>query len=84
MRPHTFLDNHRGPFRLVLTRARVNPKDASVRYPVEWTAGEVAREDVRDEAQALLDDPRDTIVAVHVWSLTEGQFVGGYPDKGSV
>lgn len=72
-----FLENHRGPFRFCLTRDRgpkVLPRN---RYTSEWLAGETQRADCEEEARALLDDPRDTIVSVHFWSVKEEQFCGG-------
>ena len=71
----TFLDNHRGPFQLVLTRPFVTKPGF---FRSEWLTGETEREDVEGEARAFLSDPRDTIVRVHVWSIREQQFIGGY------
>lgn len=71
------LEYHRGPFRLCLTRDRgtkVLPKN---RFTSEWAKGEVAKDDCEEEARSLLDDPRDTIVGVHFWSVKEEQFCGG-------
>lgn len=71
----TFLDRHRGPFRLHATRP--HPKKRGF-FTSEWLTGTVDKDDVASEALALLDDPRDTITAIHVWSTREHQFVGGY------
>lgn len=74
----TWLTNHRGPYRFCITRdkgARIAPRH---RYTSEWLSGGVEREDVPSEAQALLDDTRDTISSVSVWSESEGQFIGSY------
>lgn len=75
----SFLDNHRGPFRLVVTRPAKKPGFHST----EWLKGEVDRDDVLSEAQALLTDPRDTITHVGIWSVTESSFAGSYPDRGT-
>lgn len=72
-----FLERHRGPFRLHLTRDRGLKVMAKNRYTTEWAAGEVAKDDAEKEARSLLDDPRDTITSVHFWSVKEEQFVGG-------
>ena len=67
--------NHRGPYRLVVDRTKVSPA-AKQPYRCEWLPGEVGADDVPEEAEALLTDPRDRIVRVAVWSATEGCFVG--------
>ena len=77
----TFLDNHRGPFRLMLTRPYVTRKGF---YRSEWIMGLTERDDVESEALGYLTDPRDTVIGVNVWSASEQQFIGGYkvPAKG--
>lgn len=72
-----FLERHRGPFRLHLTRDRGPKVMAKNRFTSEWAKGEVAKDDAEDEARALLDDPRDNITSVHFWSVKEEQFCGG-------
>ena len=69
----TFVDTHRGPWRLCVTR----PTSKVGSFRTEWLKGEVDRDDLFAEAQSLLDDPRDTIVSVNFWSVTEGCFTGG-------
>jgi hypothetical protein len=70
-----FWTRHRGPFRLVLTR----PGKKAETHTLKWVqACCESGQDAEDEARALLADPRDTIVNVHVWSETEQQFVCGY------
>lgn len=64
----------RGPFLLLVTR----PGNKPGFHKTEWLTGEVERTDVESEAQALLDDPRDTIERVNVWSLKDQQFCGGF------
>ena len=68
-----FLERHRGPFRLCLTRP--NQKKPGF-FTTEWLKGESDHADVESEARALLDDPRDTITDIGVWSVRENQFVG--------
>ena len=75
----SFLNNHRGPYRLVLSR----PDKRKGFHTTEWLKGETDRDDVFSEAEALLTDPRDTITHVNIWSVTEESFVGSYPDKGT-
>jgi len=67
-----WLDNHRGPFKFLLARPGAKPGF----YRSQWLKGHVLRDDVEAEADALLTDPRDTILDVCVWSVTEQQFVG--------
>ncbi len=71
----TWLDNHRGPFKFLITRTNNRTKTG---FASEWLAGETQKDDVEQEAQALLTDPRDTIINVYVWSIREDVFVGGY------
>lgn len=66
------LNNHRGPYIFMVTRPFTKKVGF---YRSEWLKGEVDREDVGSEALALLDDPRDTITAVYVWSEREQAFV---------
>ena len=71
-----FWARHRGPFRLVATRPHAKRIGRSC---TEWLTGEIRHgDDAQDEARTLLADPRDTIACIHVWSITEGCFVGGY------
>ncbi len=44
------------------------------RTPSEWLRGSVHVSEVAEEAQALLDDPRDTITRVLVWNDRAAQF----------
>lgn len=64
------LDRHRGPYVLCVTRLV-----GRARWTSEWLKGVVDREDVDEEAWSLLDDPRDAIASVAVWSERENQFV---------
>ena len=63
----TTLKAHRGPFRFNLMR----PAKKLGFFTSEWLTGLTSREDVLEEAEALLTDPRDTIVAVFVFSEPE-------------
>ena len=74
-RARPFWVRHRGPFQLVLTRPFATKPGF---YRSDWLAGDVDGPDVEDEARALLEDPRDTITGVSVWSCREEQFVFGY------
>ena len=67
-----WLNAHRGPFRLCIIRPGNKPRF----YRSEWLAGETERADIEDECAALLSDPRDTILRVHVWSVPEQTFCG--------
>lgn len=71
----TFLDNHRGPYLLCVTRPF---KTKAGFYRSEWLKGEVSRDDVEAEARSLLADKRDSIISVSLWSVKEECFVGGY------
>jgi hypothetical protein len=70
----SFLDNHRGPFRFLVIR----PDKKAGFGRSEWLTGTTDREDIESVARALLDDPRDTITWVGVWSETEQAFCGAY------
>lgn len=71
----TFLNNHRGPYRFCVCRPMVAKAGF---FRSQWLTGVVDRDDVEGEARALLDDPRDTISRVDVWSIREECFIGGY------
>lgn len=63
------LARHRGPYRLAVTRPGTKAPTS------EFLSGLVESEDVETDARALLDDPRDSILTVHVWSDREQQYV---------
>jgi len=71
-----FWDRHRGPYKLVVCRPHPRKKGTSTSEVLAGSTQHGA--DIAEEAQALLADPRDTIVAVSVWSESEECFVGGY------
>jgi hypothetical protein len=75
------LANHRGPYRFVVTRPFATKPGF---YRSEWLKGTVEPEDIASEALALLNDPRDTINAVFVWSVREEAYVTTIKDKGDV
>lgn len=67
----TWQSRHRGPYTLCVTR----PSKKTGHFVTEWLPGLVEVDDVEAEASVLLEDPRDTIIAVDVWSTREQQFV---------
>lgn len=70
---------HRGPYRFVAIRALTNRPG----FRADWLPGNVEPDDVDAEARALLTDPRDRILRVHVWSDREEQYVMSYADTGA-
>lgn len=70
----SWLDRHRGPFRLVVTRPGKKPGHIAT----EWLKGTVDSDDVVNDATALLADRRDDITHVAVWSVREEQFVHSF------
>ena len=74
-----FYKRHRGPFRLQVTRPFVTKPGF---YRTEVLKGSVDGPDVEDEANALMNDTRDTIIGVSVWSEKEEQFIFGFQKKG--
>ena len=76
---YPFWFRHRGPYLLAVCRPHSDPRKAKAGFSkTEWLRGETEGEDVPGEARVLLNDPRDTIDIVSVWSVSEQQFVGGY------
>ena len=68
-------EHHRGPYVLQVLRETPTLK---VKWHTETLPGRVEPEDIPSEAQALLEDPRDTIVTVLVFSEYEQQHVTSY------
>lgn len=66
------LDRHRGPYLFCVSRP--HSKKAGF-HRSEWLKGSVDHEDVGPEALALLEDPRDSIEHVGVYSEREQCFV---------
>ncbi len=74
--PDAVFARHRGPYKLFIVR-----RNKKLILSSEWLKGEVEGEEVEEEARSLLEDPRDTIIAVDVWSTRETQFVTGFKRK---
>lgn len=66
---------HRPPYRLVAQRPMATKPGFS---RTAWLPGTSDAESVEPEARALLDDPRDTIIRVDVWSVRQQRFVMTY------
>jgi hypothetical protein len=63
------LTRHRGPFVFMVQRkGKKGPE-------TEWLKGEVPKEDVEEEALTILEDPRDSVENIALWSIKEEQFV---------
>ncbi len=74
----SWLQEHRGPFRLMVHRLKKSEDPRRGTHTYEWLPGEVMKADLEDEARALLADTRDRITNVDVWSVTEETFVGSF------
>lgn len=70
-----FYTRHRGPYRLQIIRPTGKAKAP---WASNTLSGASDGEDVAAEAQALLEDPRDVIEAVYIWSVPERQHVMTY------
>lgn len=68
---------HRGPYSLLLTREGPKKVAATDRHPGPFSA-----EDAHERSRKLVEDPNDTITAVHVFSDNEGQFIGAFYKRG--
>jgi hypothetical protein len=66
------LNRHRGPYLFCVSRPFAKKQGF---HRSEWLKGNVDYEDVGAEALALIQDPRDTIEHVGVWSEREQCFV---------
>lgn len=66
---------HRGPYLFSVTRPGKKPGFRTS----QWLPGRMDKDDVYEEAMALLRDPRDEILGVSVWSDREDQFVMSFP-----
>lgn len=67
---------HRGPYTFCVSRP--NPKKPGF-FSSEWLSGEMTDpDDLIEQARSLLEDPRDTINNVSVWSDRENQFVTSF------
>lgn len=68
----SFLTRHRGPYVFQLIRPHARKPGFIIG---EWLDSESSSADVVEEGLALLNDPRDTVTQVHIWSVKEAQFV---------
>lgn len=73
-------DHHRGPYRLQIIRLGGAKKAPWSAEPLRGATD--SGDEIEAEARALLDDPRDTIVAVAVWSVSEQQHVTTFKKEG--
>ena len=77
--------NHRGPYQFQVCRKRTALSGRGNRYPYEVVTlpGTVSgsAEEIIGEVQALLSDPRDSIEAVYVHSVSEQQHVTTFTRK---
>lgn len=71
---------HRGPFSLLLTRD-VLLKGKEVQK-ADHVKGPFTAEEAHEESRMLVNDPRDNVLQVHVFSDTEGQFCGAFYKRG--
>lgn len=65
------LERHAGPYRFQVIRPASKPGF----FRSQFLPGNVEREEIGNEAMALLNDPRDQIVDVNVWSEREAMFI---------
>lgn len=71
---------HRGPFSLLITRE--TQKKSQPIQGSEKIKGPFNAEEAHEEARMLVNDPRENIVQVHVFSDGEGQFCGAFYKRG--
>lgn len=76
----SFINNHRGPFRFLLTRS--TSKGSKSPFKSEWLTSKFDRDEVLDEARAILDDTRDKVLSIQVWSEREDSFIGWLDKRG--
>lgn len=74
-------DRHRGPFSLLLTR-EVAGKKGQVAQQGDHLKGPMSAEEAHEEACLLVNDPRENIVQIHVYSDSENQFCGAFYKRG--
>jgi hypothetical protein len=72
---------HRGPYTLLLTREMKTEKKSTLVN--DHMTGPFSGEEAHEEARMLVTDPRENILDVHVFSNTEGQFIGAYYKRGT-
>jgi hypothetical protein len=73
-------DRHRGPFSLLLTREEM--KKGREEQVTEKVKGPFSAEEAHEEAVMLVNDTRDNVLQVHVFSDGEGQFCGAFYKRG--
>lgn len=64
------LARHRGPFLFMVGR-----KNKKGEPTTEWLRGDISKECVEEEALLILEDPRDNVDHISVWSSKEEQFI---------
>lgn len=74
-------DRHRGPYSLLLGRA-IPGKGGKVKEDSDRISGPMSAEEAHEEARILVNDTKDTIMNVHVFSDSEGQFIGAFYKRG--
>lgn len=72
---------HRGPYSLLVSRT-VPGKGGKPKETTDKVKGPFSAEDAHEEARMLVNDPRDNVVDIHVFSDSEGQFVGAHYKRG--
>lgn len=76
---------HRGPFQLGLTYPPpANSRRVSMGVSKWGKDRDLSAEDAHEEARMLVNDPRDDVLRVHVWSNTEQQFIGAVYERGKM
>lgn len=65
------LARHRGPYQFCVSR----PAKKKGHHVSEWLQGNAGKDDVGSEAMALLQDPRDTIEHVAIYSEADQCFI---------
>lgn len=73
----TIWQRHRGPYALNVLRASRNKYGAKTTTEMRG----VDSDEVEELARMLLEDPRDKVLGVYVWSEREEQFVTSFSAK---
>jgi len=74
---------HRGPYVLLLTRQGTGTKHNASGLTTDRARGPFNAEEAHDEARMLVNDPRDSVIDVHVFSESEQQFIGAMYRRGT-
>jgi hypothetical protein len=72
---------HRGPYSLLVGRASPG-KGGKVEQSTSHQAGPFNAEEAHEESRMLVNDPRENVTDVHVFSISEGQFTGAFYKRG--